>query len=125
MKKFSLYSIAFLAFISAPNYTRGAAAHQKENIRLRDQKTLTDRLHKLGFEHFVEKTTLVKDLANQEKHPCGVVMAVELALYDYNEYLNNPIMENLMHMRKPELVKALLQDHPEAMVSLKKCMKFE
>lgn len=97
-----------------------AAAYGKEVIRLADKKTLTDRLNGLGFEHFVEKTTLVKDLADQEKYPLGVVIAVDLALGDYGRKLNNDMVADIMYLRKNQLIKALLKDHPEAIASLKK-----
>lgn len=71
-----------------------------------------------GFQHFIEKTKIDKDLANRELYPLGVIMAIETHLYDYNEYLKNPMMSRLMQMRKPEIIDILLQNHPEAIRNL-------
>jgi hypothetical protein len=91
-----------------------------EAVKLPSQKEISSRISNLGMDHFVEKTKIDKTLGDQERYPTGVSLAVELALYDYNEYLKQPMMANLMQMRKPEIITAILQDHPEAIESLKK-----
>lgn len=91
-----------------------------ETVKLPSQKEIANRLGKLGMDHFVEKTKIDKQLGDQIRHPLGVPLAVECALYDYNEYLKQPMIDNLMQMRKPEIIKAILHDHPEAIESLKK-----
>ncbi|HEV2917527.1 MAG TPA: hypothetical protein VGW78_07335 [Candidatus Babeliales bacterium] len=40
-----------------------------------------------GREHFCEKVSLCKDLADQERYPLGIAMAVELAIADYETNL--------------------------------------
>jgi len=89
-------------------------------VKLPDSKVLKKRFQEGGFDHFIEKTKIIKQLANQEKAPLGVVMAVELALYDYNQDLGNPMMATLMQMRKPQIIKLILKDFEEAIKELEK-----
>lgn len=91
-----------------------------ETITLPEQKIIAQRLRNIGLDHFVEKTKIDKQLGGQERYPLGVGVAVECALYDYNEYLENPQMAFMMQMNKPTIIKAILQDHPQAIESLKK-----
>ena len=95
------------------------ASLQAVLITLPEAKVLTARLQQAGFDHFIEKTDIVKNLAGQQKEALGVSMAVELALYDYNQYLKNPMMATMMQMRKPQLIGTLLQDSPDAVKELK------
>lgn len=95
------------------------ASLQAVLITLPEATVLTARLQQAGFDHFIEKTNIVKNLAGQQKEALGVSTAVELALYDYNQYLKNPVMATMMQMRKPQLIEALLQDSPDAIKELK------
>lgn len=95
------------------------ASLQAVLITLPEAKVLTARLQQAGFDDFIEKTDIVKNLAGQQKEALGVNMAVELALYDYNKYLENPMMARIMQMRKPQLIETLLQDSPDAVKELK------
>lgn len=87
-------------------------------ITMPSAEVLKQRLNDAGFTHFIEKTSIVKDLAGQQKEVLGVATSVDLALYDYSENLKNPMMARMMEMRKPQLLQALLQDHPAALKEL-------
>ena len=90
-----------------------------KTIKLPDAAVLKTRLCNAGLDHFVEKTKIDTDLANKELYPMGVAVAVETHLYDYNEYLKQPMMAAMMQMRKPEIIEILLKDHPNAIQQLK------
>ncbi len=105
MKHMISLSLSLLVGISSINATL---------VTMPDKKVLTERLHAKGFSHFMEKTDIVKQLAGQKKEVMGVIMAVELSLYDYHNNLKNPMMSTMMAMRKPQLIETLLQDNPSA-----------
>jgi hypothetical protein len=93
----------------------------QQTLKMPAESILNDRLHGQGFDHFMEKTGIVQRIAGQELHPGGVVLAVELALHDYDEVLKKGMpaamarqMSFLMQMRKSQLLDAILQDIPEA-----------
>ena len=90
------------------------SANHAIKVTLPAQDVLSQRLREASFEHFVEKTDILSYLAGQEKETLGVIMAVELALYDYGQNLKNPMIENMMQMKKPQLIEILLKDSPEA-----------
>jgi hypothetical protein len=48
-------------------------------------------------------------------------LAVELSLYDYMKNMQGmpPMFGTMIQMRKPEIVEAILQDHPDAIAELK------
>ena len=56
------------------------------------------------FPNFVRS----KSSGEQEKYPAGVAHSVELALFDYAEILNNPMMSRMMQMNKPKIIEAIL-----------------
>ena len=88
-------------------------------IRLASTQDLNKRLCSKGFDHFTEKTQIDKTLGSQVKAPLGVAMAVELALYDYDQYIQNPMTDALMQMLKPQLIETILEEHPKAIEELK------
>ena len=96
----------------------GAAQQNEKILKMPDATTLQKRLNEAGFEHFVEKTDIVKNLADRDLYPLGVAVSVETALYDYSEYLKQPMMARMMQMRKPQLLEVLLKDHPAALQEL-------
>lgn len=89
-------------------------------VTMPEKKILHDRLCEMGFEHFVEKTEIDEKLGGQTKEALGVAVVVELALYDYNELTQNPMMEVIMQEGKNKLFEALLQDEPKALEELAK-----
>ncbi len=98
-----------------------------KTVQMPDAQTLQARLSKHGFDHFAEKTECVKNLANQQKDPLDIARAIELCLYDYNEYLKSKgtpdpvrkIIMTTMKMKKPRLFKAFLENEQEALKELK------
>jgi len=91
-----------------------------DTIMLPDAKTLSERFHAADLDYFNEKTKIINQLANQKKALLGVALAVELALYDFSEYIKNPIISMLMNMRKDDILQLLLQDIPGAYEKLQK-----
>lgn len=87
---------------------------------------LYKRLANIGLTHFMEKTNIIQVLADQEKYPIGVAMAVELAIDDYINYMckNSPQPQRcptaiLMSMHRSLIYKVLLEDYPEALDELR------
>ena len=87
-------------------------------VQLPSAELLRQRFAEIGLDHFVEKTTIVKDLAGQSKEPLGVAMSIELAMSDYAECLKNPIVAMTTNMLKPAMFEAILKDHPAALNEL-------
>ena len=111
MKKLLLFA---LLLVSA-----NKSSAMDQSVELSSQQELSSRLCSMGLNHFVEKTRIDKQLGGQQKHPLGVVTAVELALYDYDQCVQNKMVAVQMQMFKPMIVKAFLQEHPQAIDYLK------
>ncbi len=109
MLRKSLLSILLLLNI-------GGLLHAMETIQLPSAETLNKYLCEDGFDHFVEKTKIDKDLGNKKLYPLGVAVLVETHLYDYAEYLKNPMMTAMMQMRKQQLIECILQDSPKEVI---------
>lgn len=113
MKLFSLsLSLSLIVLLSSISSSYAVL------VTMPDAKILQERLSAHGFDHFMEKTRIVQQLAGQQKEALGVAMAVELALYDYCQSLP-PMMQSLMTMRKPQLIEALLEGQSAAIQELK------
>ena len=111
-----LTSLLLISF--AATYVNAA---EKEIITMPSAEVLKERFSTLGLNYFDEKTGIIEQLANEKKHPMGVVMALELCLYDYNEYMaQQPMIGRMMQINKPIILQALLKDHPEALEQLEK-----
>ena len=95
------------------------SSSDKGLITLPKASVLKERLEKGGFQHFLEKTKIDEKLADKKLKPLGVLLAVELSLYDYVQDLNNPMMSTMMQMRKPQLIEIILKDSPKALEKLK------
>jgi len=106
MKKLLLFA---LLLVSA-----NKSSAMDQFVVLPSQQELSSRLCSMGLNHFVEKTRIDKQLGGQQRHPLGVATAVELALYDYDQ-----LYRTKMQMFKPMIVKAFLQEHPQAIDYLK------
>jgi len=111
MKLNRIYLSLLVFFVSS-----GRASEQK-TIKMPNKAILEERLSKAGFDHFLEKTK-IKELAGRDLYPLGVAIAVETALYDYNENLKQPMMARMMQLRKPQLLEVLLEDDPAALQEL-------
>lgn len=88
-------------------------------IQLPSEQILKNRLHEMHLQNFVTKTNINTTLGNQNRTPVDVVMDVELALYDYDQHNQNQGLTAQMEIRKPEIIKTILQDHPQALEYLK------
>src|SRR5258708_2297138 len=84
------------------------------------KEILAKRLCDKDFNHFLEQTKIADQLGGSKLHPLGVCVTVETALYDYSEYVKNPMVAKIMKMRKNQLIATLLEDSPEALVILEK-----
>ena len=87
-------------------------------VTLPSKEVLQDRLNALGMDDFIRKTTLIEDLSDQEKEPRGVVLAVDLSLYDYVEDLPQIVAMTTM-INRNLIIKAILKDNPDALEELK------
>ena len=95
-------------------------------IRMPD-KTLEQLLQEKGLQHFIDKTNVIQNLADQEKYALGVAAAIEDACAQYRGLLNKNISDETRKMTNNMIVdaarsmtyKTLLKDHPEALQELK------
>lgn len=113
-RSYLIVSLALFNCFISTNYAMG----QKKAVTLPSAQVLQKRLGDLGLQHFLEKSKLDTRLGGQEKYPMGVAVDVELALYDYAQYLGNPMTSRILQMRKSEIIEAILQDYPEAITDL-------
>ena len=79
------------------------------------EQELKSIICKEGNEHFCEKTQLPKKLERGSLSPLGVATAIELALYDYQKYMeksgpssSSQIVTRIMHSNKNEMIKKIL-----------------
>jgi len=80
-----------------------------------------------GYEHFMEKTKIVDQVADKECSPLGIAMVLELAIYDYIQNLKKggmpenmlEMMEVQMQMSKDHIIAALLANCPNGLKELK------
>jgi len=86
-----------------------AVSLQAVLTQLPDAKTLEDNLRQQDFEHFFRATNIVASLAGQERESMGIVMAVELALFDYCDTVPQQA-QIAMQIRKADLIQAILKD---------------
>lgn len=88
-------------------------------VKLPCKEVLSQRFYENELSHFMEKTTIVQQLADKSKEPSGVALILDLALYDYSEYNKNPMMDAVMHMRRKNILEIILKDYPEELKELK------
>ncbi len=86
---------------------------QKKTFKMSSAKILFEQLNAEGFEHFVEKTKIHKKLGDRELYPEGIMMAIELSLYDYSQYVQNRTVDVVMSMRKRTLITTILKECKE------------
>lgn len=94
----------------------------EETITLPSQEEIARRLESLGLDHFDDKTKLSSDLGSQKKYPLGVVNAVNLAAYSYNELLKKDCLFSAVvtfSMNKTLIVPELLKEYPAIVAALK------
>lgn len=88
-----------------------------------DAKVLRERL--TGFEHFVEKSRIVEQVASKNLSALGVQMILQVALLEYDKKISKgmpekqaELMRNVMLMNEHILLKKLLQDCPDCLEQL-------
>ncbi|MGE0009593.1 MAG: hypothetical protein AB7F19_03545 [Candidatus Babeliales bacterium] len=76
---------------------------------------------------FWEKTHLVESIAEKQLNPLGVLLTLQLALYEYDEYTLKGMPESqaqalrvIMQMSERLLLEAMLKDCPGAVEQLAK-----
>ena len=91
-------------------------------ITLPPAATIKQRLHEMGLNHFLEKTKFDQKLGGEKRAPEGVVIAFDLSMYDYAENLKGqPMARSILgtlHLVRPKVIKAILQEHPQAFKQL-------
>lgn len=86
-------------------------AMERCSITLADASILGKRLCAMGLDDFLEKTQLHKKLGGKKTLPLDIIMAVESALYGYDDKLGNNItMARIMRMQKPNIIKAISEE---------------
>lgn len=93
-------------------------------VTLPSAEVIRKNLQDMGCGDFVEITEIDKKLGGEQRPVLEVVLAVDLFLCDYAEYvayINNwPSDAILVLMFKPEIIKCILKDYPEQIVELEK-----
>jgi hypothetical protein len=113
--KLTIFALSFV--IISSNY----AMQLPQKFALPETEILEQRLMATGFfTHFMEKTGIVRQLAGKSFSTCGLIMKIEEAYDDYNEfnkrYADSPMKRAaMMQSVKPILIQALLQDYPIAL----------
>jgi len=78
------------------------------------EKVLSSRLRVAGFDDLERHIKLSERLTRTPLTLGDVAGTVELALFDFNQRLGNPVMAVIMDIRKPQLLGVILQDTPGA-----------
>ncbi len=78
------------------------------------EKVLSSRLRVAGFDYLERHINLSGRLTRTPLTLGGVAVAVDSALYDFNQCLGNPVMAVIMDVHKPKLLDTVLQDIPGA-----------
>lgn len=118
--KFQTFFFVVATFAGCCNVYASAdvAAKVGQTLTLPSAQELSERLKKTGFDHFMEKTKIHEKLGGQQKKALGVAVQIELSLYDYSQYMKNPMVSAVTAMRKPELLEIFLKDFPEELKAL-------
>jgi hypothetical protein len=99
------------------------ALDKKYNIQpvtLPSQKEIARRLNKLDLKDFVEKTRIDHILGDQIEHPFSTDCAVACALFAYEDAPSTKSLNIILaKQKKPEIIVAILQDHPNAIAYIK------
>ncbi len=96
-------------------------------IKLPDVDTLAKRLDATDFKYFNEKTGLAKNLGDREVYADGIIITIEYAISDFEEYLKKSSVSestidkhlNIIRVNYARLIKLILKDSPEAIEYLK------
>lgn len=103
------------------DYEKKLRQTTKENrsFQLPNAQILTEAISSPGMEYFLEKTGLIDKIANRHLKETGIYMAVELAYYDYGQYVKKNMSESmlvstiLLEDMKPLLIEAIVRASKE------------
>ena len=117
-----LLALTALLASSFASYTM----NDTKKIKMPKKDILTERLRKIdGIDHFIQETEVLLNFADQEKKdPLTISLDLDRCLRRYDRYLaemNNDtalVMSTRIHKKKPKILKALLEDHPEVLKKL-------
>lgn len=117
-----LIAIALLKVVGSSQAMEEAKAQIKacKPVKLPSGPIIKQRLTGLGLEHFTESTEIDVQLGDQVKHPIEVLAAIKDAFLDYEIHINNKPNFNAVYILKPDIMKAILQDSPEAVAAFEK-----
>jgi len=87
-------------------------------VRLPDAKVLCERFRAERLDEFVRKTKIIDKLAGQQKDVQDILFVVESELDSNFENIRNPMLIEMMDMRKNKIFQILLKDFPEALKEL-------
>ncbi len=113
MKKILIISLLMFGLAAYASYDVGL-------IKMPSADELSLRISRSTSDHFIEKTKLHTKLAGKSLEPEGVAVAVALAIEDYCDYLNNPMMARAMQKLRPHIILSILEGQPDAIAALKR-----
>ncbi len=100
-------------------------------VTLASHEELKKRLLEVGIPHFVEKSNIDKMLGNRNVVPGEVTVLLDFALLsyssqmDFSEEIQKKFAHQFMQTKKEAMVRAILQEHPQAIEALKQNGSFE
>lgn len=90
-------------------------------VQLPSQQQIASRLNALKLQDFVTKTGIDYTLGDQKENALSTDCAVACSLYAYtNAPSTKQLNIALAHQKKPEIIAAILKDHPDAIQYIKK-----
>lgn len=123
MNKNIVLMCAALLPIHALQYAADSADSTNVNalkIVLPSEGFIEARLSQLGLDHFVRTTKIGNLLGGCTATPLAVAHQVMCIIDNYNERDYSPTTEVKMEILRPSIIKALVQDSPEAITALEK-----
>lgn len=99
-------------FLVAAHY---GVASEKVQFTLASADVLSKRLCAGGFQDFHKYTTIVDDLAGQQKKPFGVAVSVDISICFYNDLAAKNKVAKMSEGCRSQLLKIILQDYPDAL----------
>lgn len=128
MNKNSLFLCTALLQITALQYAADSTEPTNVNslkIVLPSESSIKARLCELGLDHFVKTTNIGNRLGGSKTTPLVVAHQVTSMIDNYNGRDHSPRTEEKMERLRPAIIKALVQDFPEAVVALEEFGTFK
>ena len=111
MNKLSAIALSAMFLLTAKSI-----AMNSDLIKMPSEAVLKERLK--GYDHFVEKTEIHKELADREMYPFGVANLVTFSIEDYCNMGFPSMLCFAMRMHKPIIIRSILGDNPAAIAEL-------